>query len=206
MTVLRNVANIHSCTPQWILSGQSPAWSWNTMFKILSVPPSSGVDVASDTATYPNQEHSLRVWIQCPTYHNGERQLPLVTNSIYTCQRRFHHIQPLWELPISHTNICMFTSSNEWHIFLMLPASLWHLLKDNRAILPCVHSAVCPGQLTFSRVHWSKCEMTSLLLVRTCGTYHIAFAGIHRGGAACHMVPRPKLVDCPQRSKTLWRL
>lgn len=71
MTILRNAANIHSCTPQWSLSGQSPAWSWNTMFKILSVSPSSGVDVASDTATYPNQEHSLRVWIQCPTCHNG---------------------------------------------------------------------------------------------------------------------------------------
>jgi hypothetical protein len=158
------------------------------MFLILSTSPSSGVDVPRHAAWQPNPEH-------CPTSNLScwrERQLPLATNTFYNCRRRFHCT--LWKLPLSHTS-----SSKRL-------ASLWHLLEGNRATLPCVHSAVCPGQSTSSRAHWSKCVTTSLFLVRTCGTFHTAFAGIHRGGAARHAVPRLKPVDCPQRSKTLWRL
>jgi hypothetical protein len=99
----------------------------------------------------------------------------------------------------------LFTTNNEWYIFKMVPAWLWHSVKDDAVVLPCVRSAVCLGPSSFSRVHQSKCLMKSLFLVRTCGTSRVVRAGIHRGGAACHTAPRLKLADYPQRSETLWR-
>jgi len=74
------------------------------------------------------------------------------------------------------------------------------------APVPSFHSAVCPAQSSFSRVHQSKFQMKSLFLVSTYGTCHALQVEIHREGQASCEVLGLKLADCLHEWQTLWRL